>query len=81
MRDHFSAHGPLTDAVVMYDQHSGRSRGFGFVTFQHNHNIDDILATPQIVDGKEVEKKRRREEEEEEGGGEWRLFILLVHSV
>lgn len=30
----FSQFGPLIDGVVMFDRETGRSRGFGFVTFQ-----------------------------------------------
>eukprot|EP00922_Rhytidocystis_sp_ex-Travisia-forbesii_P055740 GHVS01082546.1.p1 GENE.GHVS01082546.1~~GHVS01082546.1.p1 ORF type:complete len:368 (-),score=45.40 GHVS01082546.1:155-1201(-) len=58
LRCHFTAHGPITDAVVMYDPTSGRSRGFGFVTFENSESITDVLATAQIVDDKEVDCKR-----------------------
>eukprot|EP00922_Rhytidocystis_sp_ex-Travisia-forbesii_P055736 GHVS01082541.1.p1 GENE.GHVS01082541.1~~GHVS01082541.1.p1 ORF type:complete len:396 (-),score=55.87 GHVS01082541.1:68-1165(-) len=58
LRSHFSIHGPLTDAVVMYDPTSGRSRGFGFVTFENSESIKSVLASPQTVDEKEVDCKR-----------------------
>jgi RNA recognition motif-containing protein len=33
LREVFGAHGTVTDAIVMMDRFTGRSRGFGFVTF------------------------------------------------
>ena len=32
LREVFGAHGTVTDAVVMIDRTTGRSRGFGFIT-------------------------------------------------
>ncbi|MEI7962524.1 MAG: RNA-binding protein, partial [Verrucomicrobiota bacterium] len=32
LREVFGAHGTVTDAIVMMDRTTGRSRGFGFVT-------------------------------------------------
>ena len=34
LRDHFAAAGTVTDAVVIMDKYSGRSKGFGFVEFE-----------------------------------------------
>ena len=34
LRTHFSQAGTVTDAVVIMDQRSGRSKGFGFVEFE-----------------------------------------------
>ena len=34
LRTHFEACGEITDAVVVMDRDSGRSKGFGFVSFE-----------------------------------------------
>ena len=32
LRNHFSQYGEVTDAVIMTDRETGKSRGFGFIT-------------------------------------------------
>lgn len=39
----FEQFGPLTDSVVMIDRFTGRSRGFGFVTFKEESDAMKIL--------------------------------------
>ncbi|KAF5661405.1 glycine-rich RNA-binding protein [Fusarium heterosporum] len=36
LRSKFSEFGEVTDAIVMTDRETGRSRGFGFVTFSNS---------------------------------------------
>ncbi|CCF75222.2 RNA-binding protein Musashi [Babesia microti strain RI] len=48
----------MTDCVVMVEANSGRSRGFGFVTFVSHDALEAVLASKQIVDGKEVDCKK-----------------------
>ena len=33
LRDLFAQHGTVTDVAILSDRETGRSRGFGFVTF------------------------------------------------
>ncbi len=40
----FSAYGQLTDYIVMKDRETGRSRGFGFVTFASQGEADAAIA-------------------------------------
>ena len=51
LKDAFSEFGEVTEAVVIQDRHSGRSKGFGFVTF-----ADDAAGTKAIeaMNGKDV---------------------------
>ncbi|KAI9093116.1 hypothetical protein DFS34DRAFT_631648 [Phlyctochytrium arcticum] len=52
----FSQYGQITDAVVLTDRETGRSRGFGFVTFegedQANAAIDGM--NDQELDGRTI---------------------------
>ncbi|KAJ5155328.1 hypothetical protein N7492_008131 [Penicillium capsulatum] len=56
LRDAFSEFGQVLDAVVLKDRESGRSRGFGFVTFsspeEANAAIDGL--NEQELDGRRV---------------------------
>lgn len=56
--DYFSKYGEITDSVIMKDRHSGRPRGFGFVTFADTVVADKVLAKEHVIDGRAVEVKR-----------------------
>lgn len=61
--DFFMKFGPVKEAVIMIDRNTGRSRCFGFITFESVHAIDTIFNTvshsrPCLIDGKQVEIKR-----------------------
>lgn len=40
----FAAIGPVEDAVVISDKFSGRSKGFGFVTYTNDEDADKAIA-------------------------------------
>ena len=42
----------------MYDRVTNRSRGFGFITFEVESVVDDVMATEHEINGKVVEVKR-----------------------
>ena len=42
---YFSRFGEVIDCVVMKNADTGRSRGFGFVTFSNPSNVDAVLAS------------------------------------
>jgi len=44
LRNAFSDHGEVSEAVVISDRHTGRSRGFGFVTFEDDEAADKAMA-------------------------------------
>lgn len=45
----------MNDAVVMKDPVSGRSRGFGFITFEDIDSVDSVLDNePHLIDSRKV---------------------------
>ncbi|KAI3727333.1 hypothetical protein L1987_67146 [Smallanthus sonchifolius] len=56
--NYFSNYGELTDSVIMMDKITGRSRGFGFVTFTDPADTDKVLDQDHVIDGRPVEVKR-----------------------
>lgn len=59
LKAYFSKYGDLVDHVVMKDGQTGRSRGFGFVTYSNSTMVDELMKNrPHIIDGRQVEPKR-----------------------
>ncbi|TFK20450.1 RNA-binding domain-containing protein [Coprinopsis marcescibilis] len=58
MRSFFSEYGKVVDTTVMLDRETGRSKGFGFVTFEDvGTSLDHIVGKGLVLDGKEIEIK------------------------
>ncbi|KAL5508673.1 hypothetical protein ACEPAH_6294 [Sanghuangporus vaninii] len=52
MREFFSQYGTVIDSTVMLDRETGRSKGFGFVSFE-NTNVEPLLGFGNLeIDGK-----------------------------
>ena len=52
---YFSQYGEVIDCVVMKNQQTGKSRGFGFVTYRDVSCVEAVLSVPShIVDGRQV---------------------------
>ncbi|KAI3777902.1 hypothetical protein L1987_47705 [Smallanthus sonchifolius] len=70
LREYFSNYGDIVEHQIMLDHVTGRSRGFGFVTFDSEEAVDKIFADGQIheLGGKQVEIKRA---EPKRGGGDF----------
>ena len=43
LRSHFEGYGEVTDVKVILDRDTGRSRGFGFVTFEDEADADEAI--------------------------------------
>ncbi|KAL6140727.1 hypothetical protein ACLB2K_059023 [Fragaria x ananassa] len=56
--NYFSKYGEIADSVIMLDKHTGRPRGFGFITFADPVAADAVLEEEHIIDGRVVEVKR-----------------------
>ncbi|KAG8384868.1 hypothetical protein BUALT_Bualt04G0163100 [Buddleja alternifolia] len=59
-RNFFSSFGEVKELQIMKDHSTGRSRGFGFVTFESEQSVDDLLANGNRLDfaGTQVEIKK-----------------------
>lgn len=54
MREFFSQFGKVVDSTVMLDRETGRSKGFGFISFE-GANVEPILGFGNLeIDGKLV---------------------------
>jgi len=71
LREAFEQFGEVEDARVITDRDTGRSRGFGFVTY---HNQDDAHNAIEAMNGKDLDGRtlnvnQARERESRGGGG------------
>ncbi|MEC8422451.1 MAG: RNA-binding protein, partial [Myxococcota bacterium] len=68
LREAFASFGEVTDAVVILERDTGRSRGFGFVTFAEESAAQEAIAA---MDGQELDGRaiRVNEAQERRGGG------------
>lgn len=51
---YFSQFGEVCDCVVMKNPQTGKSRGFGFVTFKDPNCVDTVLSTQHTIDSRQV---------------------------
>lgn len=68
LRDAFSQYGEVADAKVVMDRETGRSRGFGFVSF---NSQDDAKRAADAMNGQQLDGRSIRVDfaQEREGGG------------
>ena len=64
----FAQYGEVTEAKVILERETGRSRGFGFVTFAEGAAADEAMAN---MDGAELDGRtiRVNEAQDRRGGG------------
>ncbi len=55
LREIFSSYGEIEEATVIKDKYSGRSKGFGFVTFKGEESAQSAISE---MNDKEVEGRR-----------------------
>ena len=54
LREYFERFGEITECTVMRESQSGRSRGFGFLTFKDPKVVNRVMTQEHILDGKIV---------------------------
>ncbi|KAM5540712.1 hypothetical protein V8D89_005743 [Ganoderma adspersum] len=70
MREFFAQFGKVVDATVMLDRETGRSKGFGFVSFE-NVNVEPMLGFGNLqIDGKLIDVKLAQPRSQREGYAE-----------
>jgi RNA-binding protein Musashi len=57
LKDYFSQFGEVTECTVMRDGATGRSRGFGFLTFKDPKTVNTVMVKEHSLDGKLVSLK------------------------
>ncbi|KAH7058824.1 hypothetical protein B0J12DRAFT_375176 [Macrophomina phaseolina] len=66
LRDYFSQFGEVAECTVMRDGATGRSRGFGFLTFRDPKTVNIVMVKEHYLDGKIIDPKRAIPREEQE---------------
>ena len=71
LRQAFEAFGEVSDAVVISDRETGRSRGFGFVTFEEDEAAREAVEKLDgtALDGRNIKVNEARERQGGRGGG------------
>ena len=71
LREAFETFGEVTDAKVITDRDSGRSRGFGFVTFADSSDAQNAIEemNGSTLDGRTLNVNEARERSSRGGGG------------
>ena len=66
----FSAFGEITEAKVITDRDTGRSRGFGFVTFVRDEDAKAAISKMHgtSLDGRDITVNEAQEKSSREGG-------------
>ena len=72
----FAQFGEIAEATVISDRMSGRSKGFGFVTFANEADADKAVQemNEKEVDGRKIVVNVAKPREEGGGGGQRRSF-------
>lgn len=58
LKDYFTQFGEVTECTVMRDGVTGRSRGFGFLTFKDPKVVNVVMVKEHLLDGKLVGLRR-----------------------
>lgn len=71
LRDAFEQYGEVTEAKVITDRDTGRSRGFGFVTFAQEQDGDAAIdeMNGNQLDGRTLTVNEARDRRRDGGGG------------
>ena len=73
LRDAFAVHGEIEEATVVADRDTGRSRGFGFVTFIEDDAAEKAVAALNgtELDGRAIKVDVAQAKNRNRDGGRW----------
>ncbi|KAF9733200.1 RNA recognition domain-containing protein [Paraphaeosphaeria minitans] len=66
LKEYFTQFGEVSECTVMRDSATGRSRGFGFLTFKDPKCVNTVMVKEHYLDGKIIDPKRAIPREEQE---------------
>ncbi|CAD5175724.1 unnamed protein product [Musa acuminata subsp. malaccensis] len=80
LRQYMSKFGPLDDCVVMKERSTGRSRGFGYVTFSSEEDAKNALESEHVLGNRTLEVKVATPKEEMRGPVKkaTRIFVARI---
>ncbi|GBG92265.1 hypothetical protein CBR_g55034 [Chara braunii] len=85
LKQYMSKFGDLDDVVVMKDRATGRSRGFGYVTFSNATDAEKVVQMKHELGGRNMEVKVATPKEEMKSAvkqGITRIFVARIpHSI
>jgi len=66
LKETFSEYGEVSEVVIVKDKYSGRSKGFGFITFAEDESAKKAISelNGKEVDGRELKVNEARPREE-----------------
>ncbi|CAK7893296.1 nuclear polyadenylated RNA-binding protein 4 [[Candida] anglica] len=73
LKEYFSKFGEVVDFTIMRDNATGKSRGFGFLTFRDPSSVDEVIKTDHVLDGKLIDPKRAIARDEQDKVG--KIFV------
>ncbi|CEP21442.1 unnamed protein product [Cyberlindnera jadinii] len=73
LKEYFSQFGEVVDHTIMREPSTGRSRGFGFLTFANKESVNKVLRQEHVLDGKVIDPKRSIPREEQNKTG--KIFV------
>ncbi|KAG1330710.1 DAZ-associated protein 1 [Cocos nucifera] len=84
LRQYMNKFGPLEDCIVMKERFTGRSRGFGYVTFSSAEDAKNALESEHVLGNRTLEVKIATPKEEMRAPAKkaTRIFVARIpHSV
>lgn len=80
LEHHFSNFGTVIETQIMRERHTGKSRGFGFVTFKSPEDASKAISTDHTMNGRRCEAKYALPEGRVGSARTTRIFVARVPS-